>query len=126
VLTVDASLNKVEFNVPFRSLDAGEGLRVIFVQDIDPDRPPSQRKIIDSMEFAADDRPISEQGDSRTVQFAWVFEGDRPVSSPADPTTFTMILAHRSNFVGITYELIDPLESAQATWLFDFLPGGEQ
>jgi hypothetical protein len=127
VLTVPGNVNEQKFNVPFRSQDSGESLRVIFVRDIEPAEPPSYERIIDSSEVAADDRPISEQGTSRAISFTWVWRGDeRPVSKPAKPTTFTMILAHESNFVGITYRLVDALDSAQATWLFNFEPtGGE-
>jgi hypothetical protein len=112
----------VSLRVPFRSIDAGEGLVAIFWVDWDPTQPLNRQRPI-ARGVRADSSPLDEQ--NREVTFDW-----EASTNPPGPgcRTVTMVLSHASNypidpengiFVPGLLPPIDVNDIAQVTWFFD-------
>jgi hypothetical protein len=121
VLPSTSSVNhpsvKVDFTVPFRSDDAGEGLLAYFVRDI-PSGKPSFGYVIDNpaIRINPDPRPFAEQ-DNRTFTFpGWTWTSDE-----AGCHTVTLILSHESNFNlrNGEVDVLEPTKAARTTWFFE-------
>lgn len=116
IVQIDPALG-VTFTVPFRSDDAGEDLKAFFIENI-----PEQldfTHIIDEQPVPADPRPFAEQTNRYVNEPPWNTAGKTGCS------TVTLILSHASNFTR-GWLMVDPLDSAQVTWTFEFLdPSGQ-
>lgn len=110
---------EVQFTVPFRSDDAGEDLKAFFVenipQQVDYRSPTCQTcDFIDEIPVPADPRPFAEQKNRLVSLPSW------PTTGKIGCSTVTMILSHETNFIR-GWQMRDSLDSAQVTWIFDFL-----
>jgi hypothetical protein len=109
--------SEVDFNVRFRSDDAGERLHVFFVLDLPANRvePP---RVQNDYFVEPDPAPFDEQT-QRSLSYQWTWGS--VVSSRCH--TMTLILSHESNFSS-SYKVDDELGAAQLTWFLDLsLPG---
>lgn len=108
--------------VPFKSIDAGEGLYAILWLDLNPSasQEDKNKQLLRPLSIREDSRPLDEQVD-RAAEFDWQ-------ATPAGCHTVTMALSHAQNYPtdpehGIFepghFPPKDPDDIAQITWFFE-------
>jgi hypothetical protein len=114
---VDPQDLTINFNVPFRSEDAGQPLQALFIRDFVPTERENNAKIIVGLDIEPSLEPFQDQT-GRVVAYEWNVQDPRP-----DPGchSVTLIFTYDDNIASNRfYTPLDDALVATETWWFVF------